>query len=200
MEKAIQQAREARLHILDKMAEAIAEPNEDISTYAPRIISINIPVDKIRDIIGPGGKIIRGMQDEFDVKIEVADDGTVNIASIDREAADSVIERIRDLTEEPEVGKTYNGKVTSVTNYGAFVEILPGQDGLLHISELAEGYVKKVEDVINVGDEVTVKLTEIDKFGRLNLSRKAVMDDGGGTKPEGTNPRKALRLPKGRRS
>jgi polyribonucleotide nucleotidyltransferase len=140
------------------------------------------------------------MQDEFDVKIEVEDDGTVNIASVDREASENVVARIRDLTEEPEVGKTYNGKVTSVTNYGAFVEILPGQDGLLHISELAEGYVKKVEDVINVGDEVTVKLVEIDKFGRLNLSRKALMDDGTKSQGQGTRPKKALRLPKGRRN
>ena len=198
MEKAIQQSRTARLYILDKMAEAIAEPREDISMYAPRIISINIPVDRIRDIIGPGGKIIRGMQDEFDVKIEVEDDGTVNIASIDREASESVVARIRDLTEEPEAGKIYNGRVVKVENYGAFVEILPGQEGLLHISELAEGYVKKVEDVIKVGDEVAVKLVEIDKLGRLNLSRKAAMDDSG-TKSQGARPQKALRLPKGRR-
>ena len=198
MEKAVMQSREARLKILDKMDAAIAEPRSDISIYAPRIISITIPTDKIRDIIGPGGKIIRGMQDEFDVQIEVEDDGTVNIASIDREAADNVVERIRSLTQEPEVGKTYNGKVVNVTNYGAFVEILPGQEGLVHISELAEGYVKKVEDIINVGDEITVKLVEIDKFGRLNLSRKAVTDDG--TKSQGANPRKALRLPKDRRN
>ena len=198
MEKAVMQSREARIKILDKMDAAIAEPRSDISIYAPRIISITIPTDKIRDIIGPGGKIIRGMQDEFDVQIEVEDDGTVNIASIDREAADNVVERIRSLTQEPEVGKTYNGKVVNVTNYGAFVEILPGQEGLVHISELAEGYVKKVEDIINVGDEITVKLVEIDKFGRLNLSRKAVTDDG--TKPQGTRPRKALRLPKDRRN
>ena len=138
------------------------------------------------------------MQDEFDVQIEVDNDGTVNIASTDSEAADNVINKIRSLTQEPEVGQIYNGKVTSTTNYGAFVEILPGVEGLLHISELAEGYVKKVEDVINQGEEVTVKLVEIDKFGRLNLSRKALTDDG--TKPQGTSPRKALRLPKGRRN
>lgn len=198
MEKAVMQSREARIHILDKMAEAIAEPRDDVSIYAPRILSINIPVEKIKNIIGPGGKIIKGMQDEFDVQIEVANDGVVNIASTDSEAADNVIAKIRELTEEPEVGKVYNGKVSSVTNYGAFVEILPGQDGLLHISELAEGYVKKVEDVINVGDVIEVKLVEIDKLGRLNLSRKALVDDG--TKPQDApRPKKALRLPKGRR-
>jgi polyribonucleotide nucleotidyltransferase len=194
---AMQQARKARIYILDRMSEAIPEPREDISLYAPRIVSIKIPVEKIKDIIGPGGKIIRKMQDDFDVQIEVENDGTVNIASIDKEAAENVISKIRDLTEEPEVGKIYTGKVTSVTNYGAFVEILPGQEGLLHISELADGYVKRVEDIINVGDEVVVKLVEIDKFGRLNLSRKAAMDDG--TRPSGKRPRKALRLPKDRR-
>ena len=156
LEKAVEQSREARISILDKMAEAIAEPRADISPYAPRIISINIPVAKIKDIIGPGGKIIRKMQDDFDVQIEVENDGTVNIASADREAVEEVISMIRSLTEEPEIGKIYSGKVTSVTNYGAFVEILPGQEGLLHISELADGYVKKVEDVISEGDEVTV--------------------------------------------
>jgi polyribonucleotide nucleotidyltransferase len=155
------------------MAETLPEPRSDISIYAPRIISIQIPVERIKDIIGPGGKIIKKMQDDYEVQIEVLNDGTVNIASVDREAADDVIEFIRSLTEEPEVGKVYNGKVTSVTNYGAFVEILPGQEGLLHISELADGYVKKVEDVINAGDEVVVKLVEIDKLGRLNLSKKS---------------------------
>jgi len=197
LETAVQRAREARIYILDKMAEAIAEPRADISQYAPRIIQIKIPVEKIKDIIGPGGKVIRKMQDDFDVQIEVENDGTVNIASTDREAAEKVISTIRSLTEEAEVGKIYTGKVTHVTNYGAFVEIFPGQEGLLHISELEEGYVRRVEDVINTGDEVTVKLVEIDKFGRLNLSRKAAMDDG--TRPQSTRPRKSLRLPKDRR-
>ncbi|MBD3183375.1 polyribonucleotide nucleotidyltransferase, partial [Candidatus Poribacteria bacterium] len=198
MLQAMMQAKEARNYILDKMADAIAEPRSDISLYAPRIVSITIPVDKIKDVIGPGGKVIKKMQDDFEVQIEIENDGTVNIASIDREAAENVIETIRSLTEEPEVGKIYNGKVTSVTNYGAFVEILPGQEGLLHISELADGYVRKVEDVINTGDEVTVKLVEIDKLGRLNLSRKAAIDNDG-SKPQGKRPRKALRLPKDRR-
>ena len=117
------------------------------------------------------------MQTDFDVQIEVEDNGTVNIASIDSEAADNVIGEIRSLTEEPEVGKIYTGRATNVTNYGAFVEILPGQEGLLHISELADGYVKKVEDVINVGDEVTVKVIGIDHLGRINLSRRAVFDN-----------------------
>jgi polyribonucleotide nucleotidyltransferase len=197
LEMAVQRAKEARIYILDKMAEVIAEPRADISEYAPRIIQINIPVEKIKDIIGPGGKIIRKMQDDFDVQIEVENDGTVNIASSDREAAEEVITTIRSLTQAAEIGKIYTGKVTHVTNYGAFVEIFPGQEGLLHISELEDGYVRRVEDVINAGDEVAVKLVEIDKFGRLNLSRKAAMDDG--TKPQSTSPRKSLRLPKDRR-
>jgi len=197
MGMAMQQAKEARIYILDEMLKVVPEPREEISIYAPRIVSITIPEGKIKDIIGPGGKIIKKMQDDFDVKIEVENDGTVNIASVDSEAADDVISMIRSLTEEPEVGKVYTGRVTSVTNYGAFVEILPGQEGLLHISELDDGYVKRVEDVINAGDEVVVKLVEIDKLGRLNLSRKAAIDDG--TKPRNTRPGKALRLPKGRR-
>jgi polyribonucleotide nucleotidyltransferase len=209
MQMAMQQAKQARAYILDKMAEAIAEPRPDISQYAPRIIQIEIPVEKIKDIIGPGGKVIRKMQDDFDVQIEVENDGTVNIASTDREAAENTISTIRSLTEEPEVGKIrtgrakpevgkiYTGKVKNVTHYGAFVEILPGQEGLLHVRELAEGYVERVEDIINVGDEVVVKLIEIDRLGRLNLSRKAAMDDK--TKPRDTRPRKALRLPKSRR-
>jgi len=200
METAMQQAKEARNKILDKMLEVLPEPRSEISIYAPRIISIKIPVEKIKDIIGPGGKIIKKLQDDYDLQIEVENDGTVNIASVDREAAEKVINHIRFLTEEPEIGKVYTGKITRVTNYGAFVEILPGQEGLLHISELADGYVKRVEDVIKEGDEVEVKLVEIDERGRLNLSKKAVMEDGNGTKPQqDKRSQKALRLPKDRR-
>lgn len=197
MELAMIQAKEARAFIIDKMLEAIPEPRPEISIYAPRIISLKIPVDKIKDVIGPGGRVIKKMQDELGVQIEIENDGTVQIASTDKEAADKAISTIRSLTEEPEIGKIYTGKVTSVTDYGAFVEIFAGREGLLHISELNDGYVRKVEDVLSEGDEVVVKLIDIDKFGRLNLSRKAVISET--KKLHNTQPRKSLRLPKGKR-
>ena len=198
MEAAMNQAREARAFVLDKMLEAIPEPKTEISMYAPRILSIKIPVEKIKDIIGPGGRVIKKMQDEFGVQIEIENDGTVKIASIDKDASDAAINMIRSLTEEPEIGKIYNGKVTKLTDYGAFVEIFAGREGLLHVSELDDGYVRKVDDILKEGDEVVVKLIEIDKFGRLNLSRKAAMSDA--DKLHSPQPRKSLRLPKGKRN
>jgi polyribonucleotide nucleotidyltransferase len=138
------------------------------------------------------------MQDEFGVQIEIENDGTVKIASIDKDASDAAINMIRSLTEEPEIGKIYNGKVTKLTDYGAFVEIFAGREGLLHVSELDDGYVRKVDDILKEGDEVVVKLIEIDKFGRLNLSRKAAMSDA--DKLHSPQPRKSLRLPKGKRN
>jgi len=197
MQAAMNQAKEARAYVIDKMLETISEPRPEISIYAPRIITLQIPIDKIKDIIGPGGRIIRKMQDDFGVQIEVENDGKVNIASTDGESAEKAINMIRSLTEEPEIGKIYTGKVTSVTEYGAFVEIFAGREGLLHISELDDGYVRKVEDILSEGDEVVVKLIEIDKFGRLNLSRKAAM--GETNKLHDTQTRKSLRLPKGKR-
>lgn len=197
MQKAMEQAKQARAYIIDKMLEVIPAPRKEISIYAPRIMSIKIPVEKIKDVIGPGGRIIKKMQDDLGVQIEIENDGTVNIASTDKDASEKAISMIRSLTEEPEVGKIYTGKVTSVTDYGAFVEIFSGREGLLHISELDDGYVRKVEDVISEGDEVVVKLIDIDKFGRLNLSRKAAMVEA--NKLHNPNPRKSLRLPKGKR-
>ena len=197
MEAAMNQAKEARAYILDRMLEAIPEPRAEISLYAPRIISLKVPVEKIKDVIGPGGRVIRKMQDDYGVQIEIENDGTVKIASTDMDASDKAVNAIRALTEEPEIGKVYTGKVTKLTDYGAFVEIFAGREGLLHISELDDGYVRKIEDVLNEGDEVVVKLVEIDKFGRLNLSRKAVMSDV--NKLHSPQPRKSLRLPKGRR-
>ncbi len=197
MQKAMEQAKQARAYIIDKMLEVIYAPRKEISIYAPRIISIKIPVEKIKDVIGPGGRIIKKMQDDLGVQIEIENDGTVNIASTDKDASEKAVNMIRSLTEEPEVGKIYTGRVTSVTDYGAFVEIFSGREGLLHISELDDGYVRKVEDVINEGDEVVVKLIDIDKFGRLNLSRKAAMVEA--NKLHNPNPRKSLRLPKGKR-
>jgi polyribonucleotide nucleotidyltransferase len=197
MEAAMNQAKEARAYILDRMLETIPEPRAEISLYAPRIISLKVPVEKIKDVIGPGGRVIRKMQDDYGVQIEIENDGTVKIASTDMDASDKAVNAIRALTEEPEIGKVYTGKVTKLTDYGAFVEIFAGREGLLHISELDDGYVRKIEDVLNEGDEVVVKLVEIDKFGRLNLSRKAVMSDV--NKLHSPQPRKSLRLPKGKR-
>ncbi|MGA8206690.1 MAG: polyribonucleotide nucleotidyltransferase [Candidatus Dormiibacterota bacterium] len=170
--RALEQARQGRLHILDKMAEAIATPREVMSTYAPRITTIHIHPDKIRDLIGPGGKTIRRIQEETGCQIDIEDDGTVFLATVDEEAMDRAVAMIRDLTESVEVGRIYKGKVVRIMPFGAFVEILPRQDGLVHISQLADQRVGKVEDVVNIGDEIMVKVTEIDDRGRVNLSRK----------------------------
>ena len=143
-----------------------------MSQWAPRIITIHIDPDKIRDVIGQGGKVIRGIIEETGTKIDIEDDGTVYIASVEAAGANRAIEIITSLTKEPEVGEVYMGKVTRLMNFGAFVEILPGKEGLVHISKLAKERVEKVEDVVNVGDEIMVKVIEIDKQGRINLSRK----------------------------
>ncbi len=172
MKRALAQAKEGRMFILGKMLEAISEPREELSPYAPRIIIMNIDPDKIRDVIGPGGKIIRHIIDETGVKIDIEDDGRVFIASQDGEAGEKAQKMIEDLTADVEVGRIYTGTVTRTTNFGAFVEILPGKEGLVHISQLAHSRVGKVEDVVEVGDSVIVKVTEIDGLGRINLSRK----------------------------
>lgn len=175
LKQALAQAREGRLFILDKMAEAIAEPRKELSPYAPRIITFDIDPDRIRDVIGPGGKIIRKIVEETGTEIDIEDDGRVFIAAVDVKAGAKAEEMIRRLTSDVEVGAIYMGKVTRLMNFGAFVEVLPGKEGLVHISQLAKERVAKVEDVVNVGDEIMVKVTEIDKQGRINLSRKAVL-------------------------
>ena len=171
MKQALLQAREGRLHILDKMAEAIAEPRAEISQYAPRITTIHIPVDKIREIIGPGGKVIREIQAKSGADIDIEDDGTINVAAVDGESAEAAIEMIRAITAEPEVGQLYKGTVTRIMPFGAFVAVMGNKEGLVHISEMALGHVREVEDVMNVGDEVDVKVVEIDSMGRVNLSK-----------------------------
>lgn len=176
MPKALDQARRARLHILDQMDRALAEPRPNISAYAPRIITLMIPVDKIRDVIGPGGKVIRGIVADSGAKIDVSDDGRVEIASVDGEAAQKALSIISKIVEVPEVGKVYRGKVVKIMDFGAFVQILPGTDGLLHISQIAEHRVKKVEDVLSEGNEVMVKVIDIDKNGKIRLSRKEVLE------------------------
>jgi polyribonucleotide nucleotidyltransferase len=175
MARALAQARQARLAILDTMDRALGAPRADISPYAPRIITIMINKDKIRDVIGPGGKMIRSIVERTGCKIEVNDDGRVDIASSDEDAAKKAVEIIRELTAEAELGKTYLGKVVRVVNFGAFIEILPGVEGLLHISEIAEQRIAEVRDEIDEGDEVLVKVIDIDGQGRVRLSRKAVL-------------------------
>jgi len=195
MKKALEQAREARLFILDRMNEVISEPRADLSPHAPRIITIQIPVDKIRDLIGPGGKTIRGIIEQTGAQIDVEDDGTVRVASSDMEANQKVLKIIKDLTAEPEVGEIYTGVVRKVMDFGAFVEILPGTDGLVHISQLENRRVEKVTDVLREGDQVTVKCIGIDPDGKVSLSRKEVLDqqpegsDGGPKPRDGERPR-----------
>jgi DNA polymerase III epsilon subunit family exonuclease len=173
---ALEQARQARLHILGKMTEVISASREELSPFAPRITTIKIPVDKIRDVIGAGGKVIRQITAETGTQINVEDDGTIQIAATDGEAAKKAIAWIEGLTKDVEVGKEYLGKVTRIMNFGAFVEILPGKEGLVHISQLADYRVPRVEDVVSIGDELMVVVTEIDRMGRVNLSRRAAME------------------------
>ena len=177
MEEALQQAKEARFFVLDKIKATMGQPRDDLSPYAPRMLRISIPVDKIGAVIGPGGKTIRSIIEETKATINVENDGTVIIGSVSGEAAQRAVERIEALTKEAEIGAIYTGKVTRLMNFGAFVEILPGKDGLVHISELAEERVESVEDVVSVGDELTVLVTEIDAMGRINLSRRALLRD-----------------------
>lgn len=176
LRQALDQAKAGRMHILQKMLETIDQPREKMSPHAPRIITLKIPVDKIRDVIGPGGKMIRKIVEQTGVEIDIEDDGSVFIASTDESASAKAIQMIENLTKEVEVGAVYLGKVKRIMNFGAFVEILPGKEGLVHISKLAKERVGKVEDVVNIGDEVMVKVTEIDKLGRINLSRKDALD------------------------
>jgi len=177
MAQALEQARTARLFILDRMLAVIARPRETMSQFAPRITTIKINPDKIRDIIGPGGKVIRKIVEETGAQIDVEDDGTVYVSSADQDGARKAIDWIKGLTDEVEVGRIYRGKVVRIMPFGAFVEILPNQDGLVHISKLTDHRVEKVEDVINLDDEIVVKAVEVDKQGRLNLSRQAALDE-----------------------
>jgi polyribonucleotide nucleotidyltransferase len=184
MRKALAQAKDGRFFILDKMEAAIKAPRADVSRHAPRIVTIKIPVDKIRDVIGPGGKMIRSIIERTGVKIDVEDNGTVNVASADEASAAKAIGIIQELTATPELNKTYVGKVQRITDFGAFVEIMPGLDGLLHVSEIAHYRVKDVRDELKEGDQVMVKVINIDPSGKIRLSRKALLPVPEGT-PEG---------------
>jgi polyribonucleotide nucleotidyltransferase len=175
MGAALEQAKAGRLHILNQMQAVIESPRGDISQHAPRLHTLMVPPDKIRDVIGPGGKTIRSIQEETGCEIEIENDGKVTIASPSQAAAKRAIELIEQLTEVPEVGRLYTGKVQRIEPYGAFVEILPGTDGLVHISELAPYRVGEVRDLLTEGDEITVKVIDIEPPNKVRLSRKAVI-------------------------
>jgi polyribonucleotide nucleotidyltransferase len=176
LEQALEQAREARLKIIDAILAVMPEPRPELSPYAPRMTIVQIDPEKIGAIIGPGGKTIRAIQDECNVKIDIEDDGTVYVAAVEGPAADKALERIEALTKEAEVGEIYTGKVVRTANFGAFVEILPGIDGMVHISQLADFKVPSVEDVVQVGDEIMVMVTNVGPEGKIRLSRQAVLE------------------------
>jgi len=177
MGKALEQAKEGRMHILGEMDKALQKPRDEMSKYAPRIVQITVPKDKIRDVIGPGGKVIRDIIDKTGVTIDINDDGVVSIASSDEEAAKKAIEYVQNLVQEVEVGKIYLGKVKKIVDFGAFVEIFPGTDGLVHISQICDRRIKNVSDEIQEGDEIRVKVIDVDQQGKVKLSRKEALKD-----------------------
>jgi polyribonucleotide nucleotidyltransferase len=179
MEKALEQARVGRLFILEKMIEAIKEPRKQISPHAPKIITIKINPDKIREIIGPGGKVIRAIQAETNTRIEIDDLGIVKIAAVSKEEGDAALNMVKEIIVEPEVGKIYEGTVVKIMDFGAFVQILPNVDGLVHISQLAAHSVNKVADVVKEGDQIKVKVLEISRDGKIRLSYKAALEEEG---------------------
>jgi len=205
LREALQKAKVARLHVLDRMAEVLSAPRPELSPYAPRILIFQINPARIGDVIGPGGKNIRAITDQTGAKIDISDDGTVIVASVDQAAGETAKEMVLRSVEEPEVDKVYEGKVRRITDFGAFIEILPGTDGLLHISEMDYARTERVEDVCKLGDTMQVKVIEIDPAGKVRLSRKALMprpegyvdppprqrrgnDDGGRRRPRGDRP------------
>ena len=177
LEQALEQARKGRLHILDCMLKEIKTPREEISPYAPAILTIQIHPDKIRDVIGPGGKMIRAIQSETDTRIEIDDSGLVKVAAVTQESGQAALDMVKEITQEPEVGQTYDGKVVKITDFGAFVQILPGCDGLVHISQLATRRIRSVKDVVREGDDLRVKVLEINRDGKIRLSHKAVLEE-----------------------
>lgn len=195
MQQALYQARDGRLHVLEQMARALPAPRPALSAHAPRIVTIKIKPDKIRDVIGPGGKVIRSIVDASGAKIDVEDDGTIYVASSNEEATKRACEMIEAIVAEPEVGKIYRGKVRKIMDFGAFVEIMPGTDGLLHISQIAPERIQRVTDVLQEGDEVEVKVLEIDRSGKIRLSRKEALADraGGGEGDKSSSSRRRNR-------
>ena len=176
--EAFEKTRKARLYILDEiMLKAIPAPREKVNKYAPKMLQTKIPVDKIREVIGQGGKVIQKISAECDVKIDISEDGSVFISGIDYDKAEKALQIVKTIANDPEVGAIYKGKVVRIMQFGAFVEIAPGKDGLVHISKLDKSRVEKVEDVVSIGDEIVVKVMEIDNQGRINLSRKDALAD-----------------------
>jgi len=175
MKDALEQARKGRLYILDKMKACLETPRTEMSPFAPRITILHINPDKIREVIGPGGKVIKKITEETGCQIDIEDTGEIRIAGVNLEGSKRAEEIIRNITEDPEIGRTYQGKVRSIVNFGAFVEIVPGRDGLLHVSEIDWGRTEKVEDVLNVGDLVMVKVVDVDRDGKIRLSRRALL-------------------------
>lgn len=178
LEQAFERARQGRLTILDVMNKTLSAPRSELSEYAPRILTLQIDPDKIGSVIGPGGKIIRKITEETGAKIDIDDDGTITIASTDAEGGPRAMEIIKELTADVEIGQVYKGKVKKIMGFGAFVEILPGKEGLVHISQLEHHRVDKVEDVVNLGDEIQVKVLDIDDQGKIRLSRKVLLAGG----------------------
>ncbi|MEM7112285.1 MAG: polyribonucleotide nucleotidyltransferase [Chloroflexota bacterium] len=176
MSNALEQARQGRLHILDSMVQVISEPRSEMSPYAPRMLSVSIDPEKIGAVIGKGGSTIRSMEEEFEVSVDIQEDGTVFVAGVDGAKAEAAVERIRQLTHEPELGEIYTGKVVRTTDFGAFIELVPGLDGMVHISQLASERVNSVEDAVQLGDEVMVMITDISPDGKIRLSRQAVLE------------------------
>ena len=185
IKEALEKTYKARCYIIDEvMLKAIAEPRADVSKYAPKMLSTKIHPDKIREVIGSGGKVIQKIQADCNCKIDIEDDGSVFISAVDRENAERALMIVETIAKDPEIGAIYKGKVTRLMNFGAFVEIAPGKEGLVHISKLDVKHVDRVEDCVNVGDEVIVKVTEIDDQGRINLSRRAALIEVEGLTPE----------------
>ncbi|HEY5433089.1 MAG TPA: S1 RNA-binding domain-containing protein, partial [Coriobacteriia bacterium] len=191
LRRALVQAKEGRAFILAKMMESISQPRAELNEFAPRVLTIKIPTDKIRDIIGPGGKMIRSIIEATGAQIDVNDDGTVYIASRDK-GGEEAVARIRMIIKEPEIGEKYTGRVVSIQPFGAFIELYPGKDGLLHISRVAKGRVEKVEDVLSIGDEVEVEIIDMDDKGKVSLDRINKPDapaGSGAPRPSGDRPR-----------
>jgi polyribonucleotide nucleotidyltransferase len=177
MRAALQQARQARLFVLEKMRAAIERPRPELSPYAPRFVTIKIRPEKIREVIGPGGKVVRGIQEQTGTKIDIEDDGRVTVFASDAAAVQRAIGMIQDITREVELDRIYLGKVKKIVDFGAFVEVIPNTEGLLHISQIAETRIRSVQDVLSEGDEVLVKVIEIDGNGKMRLSRKMALRD-----------------------